>query len=81
MEGKSNQKSRSFFNLMAGNVPDGGSLWESIQKNEFPKGEFLPLAAATDTLKKWYQALFLPHGKGVFVAAEKPGSSVCAWRK
>ena len=60
MEGKPDQKSRSFFNLMAGNVPDGGSLWESIQKNEFPQSEFLPLAAVTDTLKKWYQALFLP---------------------
>ncbi len=60
MEGKPDQKSSSFFNLMAGNVADGGSLWESIQKNDFPQGEYLPLAAVTDTLKKWYHTLFLP---------------------
>ncbi|HET6542458.1 MAG TPA: hypothetical protein VFG46_18330 [Chryseolinea sp.] len=60
MEGKPDKKSISFFNLMAGNVPDGGSLWKSIQKNEFPKGEFLLLAPVTDKLKKWYHALFLP---------------------
>ena len=60
MEGKPDQKSRSFFNLMVGNVTDGGSLWEKIQKAEFPKGDFMPLATLTLQLKNWYRDLFLP---------------------
>lgn len=60
VEGKPDQKTSSFFNLMADNVMDGGSLWEKIQKNEFPKGDLLPLATVTNKLKNWYQELFLP---------------------
>ena len=31
LNGKPDQKSQQFFNLMAGNVIDGGSLWDKIQ--------------------------------------------------
>lgn len=62
IEGKPDQKSRGFFNLMAGNVTDGGSLWEKIQKDEFPEGDFMPLVTATTQLKNWYQEIFLPAG-------------------
>ena len=54
------RKSASFFNLMAGNVADGGRLWEHILVNEFPAGEFLPLNSITETLKHWYYRLFVP---------------------
>ncbi len=59
-EGKTDQKSHSFFNLMAGNVIDGGSLWDQIQKNTFPKGDFIPLEKVTEMLKNWYGELYLP---------------------
>jgi hypothetical protein len=59
-EEKPDQKSQSFFNLMAGNVTDGGSLWEQLQKNTFPKGDFVPLEKVTEMLKKWYRDLYLP---------------------
>lgn len=62
VEGKPDQKSRCFFDLMTGNVTDGGSLWEKIQKKEFPKGDFMPLVAVKDKLRNWYQDLFLPAG-------------------
>lgn len=62
MEGKSDRKSLSYYNLMSGKVPDGGSLWEKIQKNEFPKGDFLPLEAVIQKLKNWYHSLYLPSG-------------------
>jgi hypothetical protein len=45
---------------MAGNVTDGGSLWEQIQKNTFPKGDFVPLEKVTEMLKNWFQDLYLP---------------------
>ncbi len=60
LEGNPDQKSLRFFNLMAGNVPDGGKLWEKIEKNEFPKGDFMPLETVTNKLKNWYQELNLP---------------------
>ncbi len=60
VEEKTDQKSQRFFNLMAGNVIDGGSLWEKIQKNEFPTGDFTPLETVTNKLKNWYQQLYLP---------------------
>lgn len=53
-------KSRRFFNLMAGNVLDGGSLWEQIQVNNFPYGRFQSLKEITDKLRHWYEELFLP---------------------
>ena len=59
-EGKPDQRSRGFFNLMAGNVIDGGSLWENIQKNTFPGGDFDSLEEVTNKLKKWYLELCLP---------------------
>jgi hypothetical protein len=45
---------------MNGNVIDGGSLWEQIQKNTFPKGDFAPLEKVTEILKNWYRGLYLP---------------------
>lgn len=62
MEGNPDRKSLSYFNLMAGKVPDGGSLWQKIQKNEFPKGDFMPLKTVIQKLKNWYQALYLSTG-------------------
>ena len=62
MEGKPDQKSQRFFNLMAGNTTDGGSLWLKIQTNEFPDGDFTPLKEVTTKLKNWYQELNLPAG-------------------
>lgn len=59
LEGKADQKSKSFFNLMAGKVIDGGSLWENIQNNAFPTSDFIPLETVTGKLKNWYQQLFL----------------------
>ena len=56
------RRSRLFFNLMAGRVIDGGRLWERIQKREFPKGEFEPLAGVVERLEGWYRQLFLPAG-------------------
>jgi hypothetical protein len=64
LEGKADQKSRSFFNLMAGNVLDGGSLWEKIQNNKFPTGDFVPMETVTNKLKNWYQDLYLPAQEG-----------------
>lgn len=60
LEGKPDQKSQSFFNLMAGNVTDGGSLWNQIQNNTFPKGDFIQLEKITEMLKNWYLDLYLP---------------------
>ncbi len=57
------QRTRSFFHLMEGNVIDGGALWEKIQTKEFPKNEFAPLASVTTALKNWYDALYLPTGE------------------
>jgi len=62
MEGNPDRKSLSYFNLMAGKVPDGGSLWQKIQKNEFPKGDFMPLKTVIHKLKNWYQAMYLSTG-------------------
>ncbi len=62
-EEKTDQKSQNFFNLMAGNVIDGGSLWEKIRTNEFPAGEFVPLKTAANKLKIWYHDLYLPAGE------------------
>ena len=62
MEGDPDQKSRGFFNLMTGKVPDGGSLWEKIQKDEFPKGDFASLEPVVHKLKNWYQTLYLSAG-------------------
>lgn len=62
LDGKPDQKSQRFFNLMAGNVIDGGSLWEKIQKNEFPVNEFSQLEPAINKLKNWYHQLYLPAG-------------------
>jgi hypothetical protein len=59
-EGKPDQKSLSFFNLMAGKVVDGGSLWEEIKSNSFPKDDLAPLKPLVAKLKKWYQDLYLP---------------------
>ncbi len=59
-EEKPDQKSQSFFNLMAGNVIDGGSLWSQIQNNTFPKNDFIPLEKVTEMLKNWYRDLYLP---------------------
>lgn len=59
-EGKPDQKSLGFFYLMSGNVVDGGSVWEKIQLNAFPKNDFLPLKTVSLKLKKWYQDLCLP---------------------
>ena len=64
MEGKPDQKSISFFKLMAGNVVDGGTVWENIKNNSFPKDDFLPLATVTHKLKNWYQDLNLPAQDG-----------------
>ena len=60
---KTDQKSQSFFNVMVGNVIDGGSLWAKIQSNEFPSGDFLPLETATNKLQNWYRELYLPAGE------------------
>src|SRR5690606_37925627 len=60
IEGTPDQKSLGFFNLMAGNVIDGGILWETIQTHKHPKDGFLPLEAITHTLITWYQELFFP---------------------
>lgn len=57
---KTDQKSRNFFNLMAGNVIDGGSMWEKIRNNAFPADDFMPLETMTNKLKNWYQDLYLP---------------------
>lgn len=62
IEGKADQRSRSFFNLMAGNVTDGGSLWTKLQKGDFPKGAFAPLTAITPRFGNWYHHLYLPAG-------------------
>ncbi len=59
-EEKTDQKSQSFLKLMAGNVIDGGRLWEKIRKNEFPGGDFAPLETVAGKLKKWYRDLYLP---------------------
>jgi hypothetical protein len=59
-EARPDQKSQSFFNLMNGNVIDGGSLWDQIQKNTFPKGDFVSLERVTGMLKNWFQDLYLP---------------------
>ena len=56
------RRSRLFFNLMAGRVIDGGTLWEHIQKREFPKGGFESLAKVVERLEGWYRQLFLPAG-------------------
>jgi hypothetical protein len=48
---------------MAGNVTDGGSLWEKIQNNEFPSGNFISLETVTNKLKNWYLDLYLPAGE------------------
>jgi hypothetical protein len=64
-EGALDEKSRRFFNLMSGQVLDGGALWKKIQENLFPYGNFLGLAAAVEQLKDWYASLLLP-------AAEQP---------
>jgi hypothetical protein len=61
-EGTLDRKSRLFFNLTAGNAIDGGKLWEEIRSNQFPKGEFLPLAGVAEKLGNWYRQLFLPAG-------------------
>jgi len=53
-------KSERFFDLMAGSVIDGGTLWEQIQKNEFPGSNFSELTEVTQRLKEWYETLFLP---------------------
>ncbi len=53
------QPSRRFFNLMAGSVLDGGSLWERIENNDFPKGDFTPLGPVTQRLKNWYRELYV----------------------
>jgi hypothetical protein len=58
--GKPDQKSQSFYNLMTGNVIDGRSLWDEIQKNTFPKGDFVLLEKVTEMLKNWYRDLYLP---------------------
>ncbi|MEJ2050789.1 MAG: hypothetical protein P8Y60_13305, partial [Calditrichota bacterium] len=60
LEGKPDQKSRTFFYLVAGNVIDGGTLWREIQANAFPRADFLPLETVTRRLINWYQDLFLP---------------------
>ncbi|NNE76540.1 MAG: hypothetical protein HKN31_05650 [Pricia sp.] len=58
------EKSKRFFKLMEGKVPDGGNLWDKILKNEFPKDEFLPLESIIKSLKNWYQLLYVsPEGK------------------
>jgi hypothetical protein len=59
LEGKPDQKSQSFFNLMDGNVIDGGTLWEKIQNKAFPRDDFLPLEMVTLKLKNWYQDSYL----------------------
>ncbi len=59
LNGKPDEKSLSFFKLMEGNVIDGGSLWEKIQNNSFPEGDFLPLEPAIQKLKIWFQQLYL----------------------
>jgi len=59
-EGKPDQKSIRFFNLMKGNVVDGGSLWEEIKRDSFPKEDLAPLKPLVAKLKKWYQDLNLP---------------------
>src|SRR5690606_10743182 len=63
LEGTPDQKSLNFFNLMAGIVIDGGVLWGKIQTNEFPKDDFLPLKSITQTLKNWYEELFVAAGE------------------
>ncbi|QGY44860.1 hypothetical protein GM418_14640 [Maribellus comscasis] len=60
---KTDQKSQRFFNLMVGNVINGGSLWESILKNKFPTGDLTALETVTNKLKNWYQELYLPAGE------------------
>ncbi len=61
-EEKQDQKSQSFYNLMAGNVIDGGSLWEKILQNEFPTGDFASLESVISDLKTWYRNLYLQAG-------------------
>jgi hypothetical protein len=64
MEGVPDQRSLSFFNLMSGAVVDGGSLWDNIQNNEFPKDDFVSLEEVTGKLRKWYLELCLPGSDG-----------------
>ena len=59
IEGKPDKKSKNYFSLMAGNVIDGGRLWNKIQKNEFPNSDLLQLEPVIIKLKNWYQNLFL----------------------
>ncbi len=59
-EGQLDRRSRLFFNLMAGQVTDGGKLWDHVRKNKFPQGDFQPLAEVTDQLKSWHRQLFVP---------------------
>jgi hypothetical protein len=60
---KPDQKSLGFYKLMAGNVIDGGSIWEEIKRDTFPKDDLALLKPLVDKLKAWYQGLFLS-GKG-----------------
>lgn len=53
------QKSQRFFHLMAGNVIDGGILWEQIQHEQFPNAEFRALNAIIEELVHWYETLFV----------------------
>lgn len=57
--GALDRKSTGFFRLMSGKVADGGKLWEHIQTQQFPKGDFLPLKSVTEILENWYRALFV----------------------
>lgn len=64
-EERLDEKSRRFFDLMVGNVIDGGKLWKSI-KNNFPDEnnrndiKFMELVPVIGLLKSWYETLFLP---------------------
>lgn len=56
---KIDEKSRGFFELMAGHVIDGGNLWKQIQVNEFPYGGFQALKTVAEELENWYYSLFV----------------------
>jgi hypothetical protein len=63
MDGKTDRRSLAFFNLMVGNVVDGGRLWEKIRDNAFPGDDFKPLETVAGRLASWYRDLFLAAGE------------------
>lgn len=65
-EGPLDEKSRRFFDLMAGNVIDGGELWELIQENKFPTASFRALDDLSLQLNHWYEQLFVESTPGAW---------------